>query len=174
MPPFWQIGQGGHFCLLISLKNTNLVGDLGVEINLLPYKFRWILFSDFREINKNVSANERPEWPSYFSDMPENHKLGRACWDLASYKVLLNSIWWFQGEVIEVSANWKPGPHCFSNPPENHKLCSLREHWDHVSRQVPWSWTFSGFKGEVENFSANQRTRWPSCFSNRPVKHQTL
>ena len=33
VPPFWQISQGGNFCLLIGLKNTNLVED--VEI-LLP------------------------------------------------------------------------------------------------------------------------------------------
>ena len=23
VPPFWQIGQGRNFCLLIGLKNTN-------------------------------------------------------------------------------------------------------------------------------------------------------
>ena len=27
---------------------------------------------------------------------------------------------------------------------------------------------FSGFRGEVENVSANQRLGRPSCFSNRP------
>ena len=27
---------------------------------------------------------------------------------------------------------------------------------------------FSGFRGEVENVSANQRPRRPSCFSDRP------
>ena len=54
VPPFWQISQGGNFCLLIGLKNTNLVED--VEI-LLPVKFRWIPFSSFREV-ENVSANQ--------------------------------------------------------------------------------------------------------------------
>ena len=28
VPPFWGIGQGGHFCLLIVPQNTNLVEDL--------------------------------------------------------------------------------------------------------------------------------------------------
>ena len=31
---------------------------------------------------------------------------------------------------------------------------------------------FSGFRGEVENVSANQRPGPPSCFSNRPEKHK--
>ena len=35
-------------------------------------------------------------------------------------------------------------------------------------RQIP----FSGFRGEVENVSANQRPGRPSCFSNRPEKHK--
>ena len=63
VPPFWGIGQGGHFCLLIGPKNTNLEED--VEI-LLPVKFRWIPFSGFRGEVKNVSANQRPGRPSFF------------------------------------------------------------------------------------------------------------
>ena len=31
---------------------------------------------------------------------------------------------------------------------------------------------FSGFIGEVENVSANQRPGWASCFSDRPKKHK--
>ena len=30
----------------------------------------------------------------------------------------------------------------------------------------------SGFRGEVENVSANQRPGLPSCFSDRPEKHK--
>ena len=38
---------------------------------------------------------------------------------------------------------------------------------------VKFSWIpFSGFRGEVENVSANQRQWRPSCFSNRPKKHK--
>ena len=44
----------------------------------------------------NVSANQRPGRPSCFSDQPENDKLGRGCWDLASCHVLLNSFQRFQ------------------------------------------------------------------------------
>ena len=31
---------------------------------------------------------------------------------------------------------------------------------------------FSGFRGEVENVSANQRPGRPSCFSDQPEKHK--
>ena len=31
---------------------------------------------------------------------------------------------------------------------------------------------FSGFRGEVENVSTNQRPGPPSCFSDRPEKHK--
>ena len=77
----------------ISPKNTNLVEE--VEI-LLPIQFRGILFSGFREEVENVSANQRPGWPSCFSDRHKKHLLGRGRWDLSTYKVLLNSVQWFQ------------------------------------------------------------------------------
>ena len=35
-------------------------------------------------------------------------------------------------------------------------------------RQIP----FSSFREEVENVSANQKPRRPSCFSDRPEKHK--
>ena len=38
---------------------------------------------------------------------------------------------------------------------------------------VKFRWIpFSGFRGEVENVSANQRPGRPSCFSDRPEKHK--
>ena len=38
---------------------------------------------------------------------------------------------------------------------------------------VKFCWIpFSGFRGEVENVSANQRPGGPSCFSDRPEKHK--
>ena len=43
-------GKGGHLVFPIGPKNTNLVEDIEI---LLPVKFRWILFSGFREeVNK--------------------------------------------------------------------------------------------------------------------------
>ena len=49
-----------------------------------------------RRSRKNVSANQRPGRPSYFSDWPEKHKMGRGHLDLASYQVSMNSIQRFQ------------------------------------------------------------------------------
>ena len=121
-------GQGGHLVFPISTKNTKLVEDVEV---LLPVKFRWIPFSGFRGEVENVSANKRPGRPSCFSDRPEQHKLGRGCWDLASCQVSLNS----EREVENVSANQRPGrPSCFSDRPEKHKLG--RGRWDLASYQV--------------------------------------
>ena len=68
------------FFLLIGPKNTDLVKDVKI---LLPVKFRRILFSGFREEVENVSANQRPGRPSYFSDLPEKHRLSRGHRDLA-------------------------------------------------------------------------------------------
>ena len=79
---------GRPSCFSDRPKNTNLVED--VEI-LLSIKFRWILFSSFREV-ENVSANQRPGRPSCFYDRPEKHKLARGRSDLASCQVSLNSI----------------------------------------------------------------------------------
>ena len=67
-------GQGRHLVFRIGSKNTNLVD--GVEI-LFPVKFRCIPFSCFRGEVENVSANQRPGRPSFFSDRPEKHKLCR-------------------------------------------------------------------------------------------------
>ena len=88
VPPLRGIDKGGPFCLLIGLKQTNLVDD--VEI-LLPVKLRWNPFSGFREV-ESVSTNQRPGRPSRFSDLPEKHKLGRGPWDLASCQVSMNSV----------------------------------------------------------------------------------
>ena len=109
-------GKVDHLVFPIGPKNTNLVED--VEI-LLPVKFSWIPFSCFREEVENVSANQRPGWPSCFSDRPQNTNL------VENVKILLPvEFCWipfsgFRGEVENVSANQRPGrPSCFSNRPE--------------------------------------------------------
>ena len=93
VPPFLWIGQDGHFNFPIGLKNTNFVEH--VEI-LLPVEFHWIPFSGFRGEVENVSANQRPGWPSCFSDWLEKHNLCRGRWDLASCQVSSNSVQQFQ------------------------------------------------------------------------------
>ena len=125
-------GQGGHLVFPIGPKNTNLVED--VEI-LLPVKFCWIPFSGFRGEVEIVSANQRPGWPSCFSDQPKKHKLGRGRWDLASCQVSLNCVQPFQRRSQNVSANQRQGrPSCFSDQLEKHKLG--RGCWDLAFCQV--------------------------------------
>ena len=68
---------------------TNLVKDVDI---LLPVNLLWIPLSGSREKVENVSANQRPGWPSCFSDRPQKHKLGTGRWDLASCQVSLNSV----------------------------------------------------------------------------------
>ena len=121
-------GQGGHLLFPIGPKNTNLVEV--VEI-LLPVKFLWIPFSDFRGEVKNVSANQRPGWPFCFSDRSEI-QIGRGRWDLASCQVSLNSVHRFQRRGRKyLSQSEARATILFS---EKHKLGSGR--WDLSSYKV--------------------------------------
>ena len=133
-------------------------------------KFRWISFSGFREV-ENVSANQRPGRPTCFSDRPEKHKLGRGRWDLASCQVSLNSVQQFLEEKSKISQPIKgQGGHLvFPIGPKNTNLVEGVE----ILLPVKFRWIpFSGFRGEVENVSANQRPGRPSCFSDQPEKHK--
>ena len=95
-------GQGGYFGILIGPKNTNWVE--GVE-SFLTVQLHWISLSGFKGEVENVEANQ-PIEPSRISDKPQ-HKLGRGCWDLASWQILLDSFQRFQRSV-NVSANQMP------------------------------------------------------------------
>ena len=145
--------RGRPSCFSNQPENASLVED--VEI-LLPVKFCWILFSGFRGKVENVSANYRPGRPFCISDPPEKHKLGRGCWDLASYQVLSNSFQGFQ------RTSWK----CLSQSearaailffpdwPEKHERG--RRHWELASCQVLLN-SVQRFLWKVENVSVNQR-----------------
>ena len=91
-------------------KNTNLEEDAEI---LLPVKFCWILFSDYRKKVEDVESG-RPRRPAYFCDRPEKHKLGRGRW------ILLHVIfcWIPYGGLRDVenfSANQRQGrPSLFS------------------------------------------------------------
>ena len=147
--------QGGHFVFPIGPKNTNLVKD--VEI-LLPVKFHWIPFIGFREEVENVSANQRPGRPSYFSDQPEKHKLGRARWDLTYCQVSEKK------SKMSQPIRTQGGNLVFHSGQKNTNLLEDVE----ILLPVKFRWIpFSGFR-EVENVSANQRPGRPSCFSDRP------
>ena len=63
----------------------------------------------------------------------------------------------------------KGGHLVFSISPKNTNLVEDAE----ILHPVKFPWIpFSGFRGEVENVSANQRPGRPSCFSDRPEKHK--
>ena len=101
----------------------------------------------------------------------KKHKLGRGCWDLASCQVSLNSIQRFQRRSRKCLSQSEPGrPSCFPIGPKNTNLVEDVE----ILLPVKFRWIpFGGFRGEVENVSANQRPGRPSCFSDRPKKTQT-
>ena len=128
-------GHGGHLVFLIRPKKHKLgymVEDLGI---LLPVKFRWIPFSCFRREVENISANQRPGWPSCFSDRPENTNLVESVEILLSVKFRWILFSGFRGEVENVSANQRPGrPFCFSDRPKKHKYG--RGRWNLASCQV--------------------------------------
>ena len=156
-------GQDGHLVFPIGPKKTNLVEDFKI---LLPVKFRWILFSGFRGEVRNVSANQRPGRSSCFSDRPEKHKLCKGRWDLASCQVSLYSFQRFQRRSRKwLSQSEARAAILFSVGPKNTNLVEDVE----ILLPVKFRWIpFNGFRGEVENVSANQRTGRPSCFSDRP------
>ena len=153
----------------IGLKNTSLVEDLRI---LLLVKFCWILFSDFRGEVENVSANQRPRPPSCFSDRPKKHKHGRGSWDLASCQVFVNSVQRFQRRSRKcLSQSEARAAIFFPIGPKNTKLVEDIK----ILLPVKFRWIlFSGFRGEVENVSANQRPGRPSCFSDRPKNNTNL
>ena len=130
-----------------------------------------ILFSGFRGEVENISDNQRPEQPSCFSDWPEKHKLGRGRWDLASCQVSMNSVQRFQRRSRKMSqpTRGQGGQLLFPIGPKNKILVEDIE----ILLPVMFHWIlFSGFRGEVENVSANQRPGQPFYFSDRPEKHK--
>ena len=106
----------------ISQTNTKLVEDIEI---LLPVKFRWIPFSGFREDVEDVSANQRPRRPSFFSYRPEKHIFVEDVEILLPVKFRWIPFSGFREEVENVSANQRPRrPSCFSDRSEKHKLGS--------------------------------------------------
>ena len=94
---------------------------------------------------------------------------------LNSVQRLLSSFVEFRSAVSEEKSNisqpirsW--GGHLvFLTGPKNTNLGEDIE----ILLPVKFCWIlYSGFRGEVENFSAKQRPGRPSCYSDRPEKHK--
>ena len=104
------------------------------------------------------------------TDRPDKHKLDRRRWDLASCQVSLNSVQRFQRRSRK----------CLSQSEARAAILFLWSAWKNTNLvedveillPVKFCWIpLSGFSGEVDNVSANQRPGRPSCFSDRPEKH---
>ena len=138
---------------------------------LIQLHSAWIPLSGFRGEVENVSSNQRPGQLSCFSDRPEEHKLGRGRWDLASHEVSLNSVQRFKRRSRKcLSQSRGQGGHLvFPIGPKNTNLVEDVE----ILLPVKFRWIpLSGFRGEVENVSSNQRPGQLSCFSDRPEEHK--
>ena len=123
-------GRGDHLVFPIGPKNIYLIE---ADEIMLPVKFRWIPFSGFREV-ENVSANQRPEQPSCFSDWPKHTNLVEDVEILLPGKFRWILFSGFREEVENVLANQRPGrSSCFSYRSEKQLG---RERWDLDSCQV--------------------------------------
>ena len=161
-------GQGGHLVVPIGPKNTNFVE--GVEIVIL-IKFCWIVFHRVKGQVENVSANQRPGRHSYFPNRPEKHNFCRGPWDHASCQVSLNhSVVQRRSRRCLSQSEARAAILIFFDRPKNTNLVENIE----IFFPVKFRWIpFSGFRGEVENVSTNQRLGRPFCFSDQPQKTQT-
>ena len=125
----------------------------------------------YRHTPTIVRATYRaPEYnlPTFlFTDQPKKYKIGRGRWVPASCQVSLNSVQRFQRRNRKYLSQSEPrAAILFFRSARKHKLG--RGHWDLASLKFRWI-LFSGFRGEEENVSANQRPGRPSCFSDRPL-----
>ena len=164
-------GQGGHLVFFRSARKTQTWWLEDVDI-LLPVKFRWIPFSSLRGEVQNVSANQRPERPSCFSDRPEKHELSRGRWDVGS-KVSLYSIQQFQRRSRKCFSQSEARAAIlffFSIGPKNTNLVA-RGRWYLASCQVSLDSVQRFQRRSPKCLSqGNQRPGQPSCFSDQSKK----
>ena len=139
-------GGGGP----IGPKDTNLVED--VEI-LLPVKFCWMPFSDFRG-EENVSANQRPGRPSCFPTDPKNTNLEEDTEILSIFVEFPSAV---SEEKSNIFSQSEARPAILFFQSARKKPINLVEDIE-ILLPFRFRWIpFSGFRGEVENVSANQR-----------------
>ena len=173
-------GQDGHLGFLIDQKNTpNLEEDIEI---LPPVKFYWIAFSGYKNCQKCL-PNQRSGRPSWFSNRPKNTIL------IEDVEILLPvKFYWipFSGFRWAVK-NSQPitgqdGHLGFQISPKNTNFeedvgITIGPNNPNLIEDVEISfldkirWIHqSGFRPEVENVSANQRSVRASWFSDRTDK----
>ena len=89
-PRLWLLNQRGYLWLLFTYGCRRRAMLSIWQLWLVLWNSIWQL----QRSKKNVSANQRPAWPSWLSARHKMHKLGEGCWILAICQVLLNSIQW--------------------------------------------------------------------------------
>ena len=121
-------GQGGQLGFLIGPKYTNLVEDIEV---LVPFMFRCIPFSDFRDKNeKYLSQLEARAAILDFGSARKTQTGKRTLRSRFLSSFVCNPFSSFRDweEVENVSANQRPGrPYLISDRHEKHKLS--RQRW---------------------------------------------
>ena len=101
----------------------------------------------------------------------KKHKPGTGRWDLASCYISLNSVQRFQSRSRKcLSQSEARAAILFFQISQ--KNTNLVEDVEILPSVTFHSLPFSGFRGEIENGSANQRTGRPSCFSDLPKKQK--
>ena len=170
VPPLWGICQDGNFCLMIGPKNTNLSED--VEI-LLPSSFVAFLSAVSEEKSKMSQPIRGQGGHLVFPIGLKNKNLVEDIEILLPVKFRWIPFSGFRGELREVEMSHPirdQSDHIvFPMGPKNTNLVEDIE----ILLPIKFRWIpFSGFRGEVENVSTNQRPGRPSCFSDQP-KTQT-
>ena len=152
-------GLGSLLVVPIGTKNTNSVEDIEI---LIPFKFCWIQFSGFREV-ENVSAISEARTTILFVRLAwvvDILLLVRFHWILVSS---------FRGEIENLTANQRPEwPSYLSEQPKNTNLVEDVE----ILLPVECRWIVSRGLREVDNLSSNQWPGMPSSSSCHPEKHK--
>ena len=160
-------GQGSHLVFPIGQKNHKLgrgcwdLASCQVSLNSVQR---------FQRISWKCLSQSEARTAILFFRWAKKHKLRKGHWDLSSCQILLKSVQWFKRRSRKcLSQSEAKGGHLvFLIGLKNTNLVEDIK----ILLPVKFRWIpFSGFRGEVENASANQRPGRPSC-SDRPEKHK--
>ena len=131
------------------------------QINYIPFSLTFC----------NIPEYNLP--PVLFTDRPDKYTIGRGRPNLASCQVSLNYVQRFERsrKCLSQSEAWAVILFFFSIGPKNHNFIEDIE----ILLPVKFRWkSFSGFRGEVENVSSNQRPGRPPRFFDRLEKNKNL
>ena len=122
--------------------------------DLASYQVSLNSVQQFQRRSRKCLSQSEARRQSCFSDRPEKHKLGRGRWDLSSCQVSSNSFQRFQRRSRKCLSQSEAGAAIlfFAIGPKNTNLVEGFK----ILLPIKFRWIqFSGFRGEVENVSAN-------------------